>query len=279
MNIDFFTMTINNEEILEKTYYYLNKNIKDINLKNCNLYLNVDPHPNNINIDNLKLIGEKYFKNVNFNTPNECNCSKAFKWGIKNFTSDYLFIIESNKCIIKDFSIQKMIKKFNNNIVEICLSPNKKNPYLEYLTSHPSIWKKDWLKKIYPLLSENINYEYQLREIGLLDNKIGYTLSNNKNIYLNHIGKKYKEEKKFILANSSSDDEIKSIITNEGNWHNIIYNNFKNISSKDKLEKLYKKIDDKEWNYRWIGIWKYTENNTYYLRHLKPSKNYICNTI
>ena len=272
-------MTINNEDILEKTYYNLNNSIGGINLKECNLYLNVDPHPNNNNINNLKLIGEKYFKEVIFNIPDTCNCGKAFKWGIDNFEADYLFIIEANKCIIKNFNINNMIDKFKDNIIEVALSPIKSNPILQYLTTHPSLWKKDWLKKINSLLSENINYEYQLRELALLDNKIGYTLANKKNIYLNHIGKKYKEDKKYILANSSTDEEINIIIKKEDNWHDIIYHYFKDTADKDKLKNIQKKINDNEWNFRWIGIWKYTENKSFYLRYLKPSKNYICNTI
>ena len=277
MKIDFFTMTINNLEILDKTYNNLKNNIEGINLKDCDLYLNVDPHPNNNNIDNLKLIGEKYFNNVIFNVPNTCNCGKAFKWGIDNFLADYLFIIEANKCIIKKFNINKMIEKFQNNIVEVTLSPKKSKPILQYLTTHPSLWKKDWLKKISSLLSENINYEYQLRELALLENKIGYTLANEQNIFLNHIGKKYKEEKKYILANSSTDEEINNIIQKENNWHDKIYNYYKDTADKDKLKNIQKKINDKDWNFRWVGIWKYTENNKYYLRYLKPSKKYICN--
>ena len=77
-------------------------------------------------------------KQVIFNKPDKCNCGKAFKWGIDNFLADYLFIIEANKCIIKKFNINKMIEKFQNNIVEVTLSPKKSKPILQYLTTHPS---------------------------------------------------------------------------------------------------------------------------------------------
>jgi len=290
--IDFFTMTINSPEILEKTYDYFSNNIKGWNLKDSALYLNVDPHPNRDNIDKLKIIGEKYFKEVIFNVPNDCNCSAAFKWGITSFKSDYLFILEANKCISKEFNILEMINKFdiNDNSVEVCLSPKRDNPLLKYLTSHPSIWKKEWLKQIEHLLSPNINYEYQLRELALLFNKTGYTLANLNNIYLLHIGKQYKEEKKYLLANSSTDDEIKNIIENEGEWHQIIFKyieNKYNLNNKlvnsdlkislNNLEQFKKKLNDKDWQYRWIGIWKYVKNDTFYIRHLKKSNMYICN--
>ena len=278
--IDFFTMTINNAEILKKTYESLNKNIEGIKLKNCNLYLNVDPHPNNENIHNLKIIGEQFFKEVIFNVPENCNCNSAFKWGLNNFKSDYLFIIEANKCIDKKFNINDLIEKLNlnQNIVEVSLSPPVKNNSGEllYLTSHPSLWKKSWLKYIYQYFSDYLNYEYQLRELALLDNKIGYSIATPKNIYLNHIGKKYKTDRKYILANSSTDEEINEINLKNGEWHLNIYNIFKSNKSckTNKLNTFYKKIDDKEWIYRWTGIWKYVNNNNYYLRHLK--KSYKC---
>ena len=74
-------------------------------MKDSTLYLNVDPHPDKKKcINDIKKVGEKYFKNVIFNVANECNCSAAFKWGITNFKSDYLFILNF-KCISKEFDI------------------------------------------------------------------------------------------------------------------------------------------------------------------------------
>jgi len=291
ITIDFFTMTINNLDILEKTYAYFHKNVKGWNLKDSNLYLNVDPHPNPNNINEMKKIGEKYFKNVIFNVPNDCNGSNAFVWGVSSFKSDYLFLLEANKCISREFNLLEMIKKFdiNDNIVEVCLSPKRDDPLLKYLTCHPSIWKKSWLKQIKNLLSPNINHEYQLRELALLFNKIGYTLA-NPNTYLLHIGKKYKEERKYLLANSSTDDEIIDIISKNGEWHQNILNYIENmIDSNNKstetklkinfnnLEQFKKKINDKEWQYRWIGVWKYVSNDNFYTRHLKKSNMYLCN--
>lgn len=292
ITIDFFTMTINSPDILEKTYEYFHKNVTGWNLKDSNLYLNVDPHPNVDNINEMKKIGEKYFKNVIFNVPNNCNCSTAFKWGISSFESDYLFILEANKCISKEFDILEMIQIFDidNNIVEVCLSPKRDKPLLKYLTSHPSIWKKEWLKQIEKLLSPNINYEYQLRELALLFNKTGYTLANPNNIYLLHIGKNYKEERQYLLANSSTDDEIKNIISKEGEWHQNILNYIENMCEAnnkitdsnfqpnlENLKQFKKKLNDKDWQYRWIGVWKYVNNDSFYIRHLKKSNMYLCN--
>ena len=34
---------------------------------------------------------------------------------------------------------------------------------------------------------------------------------------------------------------------------------------------------DKEWIYRWTGVWKYVNNDKYYLRYMKKSDKYACN--
>ena len=125
-------------------------------------------------------------------------------------------------------------------------------------------------------MSEFINYEYQLRELALLNNKIGYSLANTNNIFLNHIGTKYKKEKEFLLANSSSDKEILKIIVQNGEWHKNIYENYPN-KDQNKLKIFEKKLKDKKWIFRWTGIWKYVKNDTYYTRYLKKSNEYICN--
>ena len=275
-NIDFFTMTTNNSEILEKTYDCLNNSITGLDLKTCNLYLNIDPHPDTKNINNLIEIGNKYFKEVIYNIPSESNCSKAFQWGITNFKKDYLFIIEANKCIVKKFDINNMINFFDEDIVEVSLSPVVKEPKLLYLNSHPSLWKKDWLKNISNYLSDFINYEYQIRELALLNNKFGYSMASSDNIYLNHIGTSFKKEKQYLLANSSSDKEIMEIIVKNGEWHKNIYNNFPNTDQ--NIKKIFeKKLKDKKWIFRWTGVWKYTKNDEYYSRYIKKSNEYICN--
>ena len=84
----------------------------------------------------------------------------------------------------------------------------------------------------------------------------------------------------FVLANSSYDIEIKNIINNEGEWHQKIYDLYKNNSNtnKIKLNNIKKKTQDKKWIYRWTGIWKYVPiENKYYERYLFSSNKYLCN--
>ena len=279
MNIDFFTMCINTPEILDLTYKSLKSNI-DIDLLQCDLYLNVDVLLNSKNLFEIKYVAEKYFKNVIINYSYENNCNKAFIWGLNNVKKDFTFIIESNKCIGENFSINTMINELisSEKIVECALNPVRNNGIINYLTSHPSLWKTSWLKKINTLFSPYLNYEYQLRELGLLDNKIGKTLATKRKI-LKHIGKEWKDKNKYILGNSSTDSEIKDIIENNKEWHQQIYNIFskKNNIDNNIIYNFKLKSQDKEWIYRWTGIWKYVLINrkNFVTRHMRET--YYCN--
>ena len=56
-----------------------------------------------------------------------------------------------------------------------------------------------------------------------------------------------------------------------------IRKNRKKISERyEHLERL-KKISDKDWIYRWIGVWKYVSNDKYFLRYVRKSNLYKCN--
>ena len=71
-----------------------------------------------------------------------------------------------------------------------------------------------------------------------------------------------------------------TIIEENGEWHQIMYDKYKNNPNvkKDVLENLRKKTSDKHWIYRWTGLRKYVpHNNPIYKRHLLSSSQYKCN--
>ena len=284
--INFMTMSINSPDILDKTYQYLSNNLEDIDLKKQTLYLNIDIFPNDINIKENEIVARKYFGNVIVNYEKDCNCTKAFMWCVKSMKTEYFFMIEANKCIDRKFKIENLINILKENesywinLCSVNLSPQSNDYFLKYASSHPSIWINSKMQKIIELFTPYINYEYQLRELFLLMNYTSITLAKENNKYLLHIGKKWKSDKKFLLANSSSDNEIKEIV-NINNWHKDIYRKFKIQYNIDKniLKKFKKKIEDKDWIYRWTGVWKYVDisKEKYYTRHLRKSSEYICN--
>ena len=291
-NINFMTMSINDFEILDKTFYSLKSNLLDLDLKKQTLILHIDVFPNNNNIEKNKEIASKYFGNVIINIEKECNCSKAFIWCLNNVKTKYFFIIEANKCVKKNFKIQDLINKLKKSQLKmktpaIHLNPSSKNLILKFGSSHLSLWDNSYMKEILKHLSPNLNYEYQLRELMLLFNYKSITISKERREYLEHIGSKWKEDNKFLLANSSHDYDIHKIIKNE-NWHKNIYDKFSQKKNKDicqitldRFKNIYNTNDHDKWLYRWTGIWKYVnlDDEIYFRRHIKGTKLYLSSNI
>lgn len=281
-DINFMSMSVNDFEVLDKTFYSLQNNLLDLDLKKQTLILNIDVFPNDTNIEKNEEIANKYFGNVIINIEKECNCSKAFIWCLNNIKSKYFFIIEANKCIKKNFKMRYLIDELlkaqtSKKIASIHLSPSSKNLVLEYASTHIALWDYSYMEKILKNLSPYINYEYQLRELMLLFKWKSITIAETEE-YLNHIGAEWKKEKKYVLANSSHDYEIYKILKND-NWHKNIYNEFKCRNKEDLDIKILNRfqnisINELRWMYRWTGVWKYVslEDNDYYSRHVKKSR-------
>ena len=282
MNIDFVTTTINCPELLEETYQSYKDNINDLNLKDCRLILNIDPIPNNQNIDKILKVCSKYFKNVVHRVSKECNFTKGNLWCLSQVETDYFFYLQANKCIKREISFKHMKTLFDNKIVSVALSPIVKSGILDYLNWHPNLWKTSWIKNTYlKYASNDLSSEYQLRELGLLDGvkTVCYLKHTDNKYFLNHIGKKYKLTNNYFFGNLANNEEISTILKGE-NWHEKIYNIYKNKKVDKNVWDIFsrKVFGDpakvKMWHYRWTGRFGYGSLNSkeYMTRFIR--KNY-----
>lgn len=278
IEIDFVTTSINNVEILEKTYDSYSKNLIDLNLKDCRLILNIDPMPNNENIDDILRVAKLYFKTVLLRVSDECNFTKSNLWCLSQVKTDYFFYIQSNKCVKQKISIKHMLNLFDTDVVSVCLSPIVSSGIFIYLSWHPNLWKTQWIKEVYlKHASENVSSEYQLREIGLLEDvkSICYLKDNDVNYFLKHIGKEYKNNNNYFFGNLSSDKDIEIILKKE-NWHKYIYDVYKDKNVEKNIwnnfiRKVYgDSYKIQKWYYRWTGKFGYgsLENKEYITRNI-----------
>jgi len=239
----------------------------------------VDPYPTNENITQMKTISEKYFKKVEIRYGSKIGDHlHGVPELIKKVKNDFFFIMPGGRTWHGEkFSILKMYKKLKNedkNVVEICMFCDKKNIYRDYLLDPCVLFRTSFIKKkILPNYSPFLCWEYQLREIGLLENvkSRNYELNDNPHKYYGgtYFSQNFKKKKNIFFGNISTDDEIKKIIDENGEWHQIIFEKYKNNKnvSKKVLENFKKKINNKKWIYRWTGVRTYVPNTKYYLRH------------
>ena len=182
--IDFATTACNRPEIIEKTYYSLQQAIRGINLKECRLFINIDPMPNADNIEDNVRVAKKYFGEVIWNTPKKDDGSiadkgsfpNAFKWCIYQVSKPYCFYIQDDWLFAQTFHIGYLIKMVNTNprIASVNLyktDGGSSLPRRIYLS--PSLFKTGHFKKIALMLVPNYSPEKQLRPFSRKNNPYG----------------------------------------------------------------------------------------------------------
>ena len=170
--MEILTCTINHEEYLYHTLESFKKYTIDLKLNECILYLNVDPYPNNKNIDKLIELAKKYFLKVIYRVGNDFSAANGFIWAIPQIKNEVCFILGGGKTLCGNISINYMKTRLLNDkkAVQIsCLNGNSK--YRNYLTITPNLVKTNFLKDIfYKYAVPHVEVEYQLRELALLTN-------------------------------------------------------------------------------------------------------------
>jgi hypothetical protein len=179
MQFEFCTTSIKRPEVLDKTYESFSRNLDKICLKDCRLWLNVDPFPNNSTITSKKLeeVARKYFGSVSVFYPTKCNFSIAIKKLWNSASDELIFHLEDDWVLEKKINIHDMVKMFleNPKLLQIRLrwfntnSTISKKDILKLnkiqFGLSPCIIRKSFYKKIAKIINVNFNPEMQIRSI------------------------------------------------------------------------------------------------------------------
>jgi hypothetical protein len=187
MNIDFTTTAMPRPDILDECYSSFDKNLIGINLKENDLYINIDPFPYYTDEEFSEIkrlsekcikVGKKYFKNVFPFTPRKANYSKAYKriWG--NAKTDFIFNIEDDWRLDRRINIKFLIKEFKSSTLYQVVLRAYNYKYPACCTS-PSLLHKRWYKVIAKGLKSNQNPESQIHKNS--DGRFGTLLVPNNN--------------------------------------------------------------------------------------------------
>lgn len=161
--VDFTTTAMARPDIVDRTYASFSTHLKGINLKECRLFINIDPLPSTIDRKEVTQVAEKYFGEVFPNYPEEANYTAAYNWIWSNATSRCIFNLEDDWALLKDVSVPKLLKHFENysELMEVALRAYDYT-YRTCPTS-PSIMHKRYYKAVAGKLNIKFNPESQLR--------------------------------------------------------------------------------------------------------------------
>lgn len=146
MKLQFSTCAMCRPEILEETYRSWTNKMKGISYKDSTLFIDVAPIPPEdiMKREMVVEVAKAYFGNVITNLPSERNFFRAMKWCWSEASADYLFHLEDDWRLEKEFHIDELFSIMKNNPKIMQVS----------VRHHPSDWRgvtfcPGLLKKIY----------------------------------------------------------------------------------------------------------------------------------
>jgi hypothetical protein len=165
--ITFTTTATVRPELIEATYLNFTNNLKGINLKKCELVINIDPMPTDRLLERPKIIeiAKKYFGTVTYNFPEVANFPMALRWVWTNTKTQYVFNLEDDWRLGANIEIPQLIKILENNPNAIGVSLNAylfaSNPNRIRLS--PGLFRGDWVREVAKHLHANRCPEKQVR--------------------------------------------------------------------------------------------------------------------
>ena len=163
LTMDFTTTAMSRPMILERTLTSFSKNLQGIDLKNCRLFINIDPLPPNIKRKEVIVVARKYFKEVHYNLPKVANFTAAVNWIWSNAKTEYIFHLEDDWELVRPVSVPLVLEYFekNEHLLQVILRAYR----YRYRTCalSPSIIHKKMYSAIGGNLNTQVNPEAQLR--------------------------------------------------------------------------------------------------------------------
>jgi hypothetical protein len=165
--ITFTTTATIRPELIEATYSNFAQNLKGVNLKQCELIINVDPMPTDRLFQKPKIIeiAQKYFGTVTYNFPETPNFPMALRWVWSNTKTQYVFNLEDDWRLSTNVEIPQLIQALELNPHAIGVSLNaylfSSNPNRIRLS--PGLFRGDWVRDVAQHIQPSRCPEKQLR--------------------------------------------------------------------------------------------------------------------
>jgi hypothetical protein len=209
--ITFTTTATIRPELINQTYENFSKNLIGINLKECELVINVDPMPVDQLKDREKVIevAKKYFGKVTYRFPEKPNFPDALRWCWSNTSTKYVFNLEYEWVLLSKVNIKDLISLHNKDKSAIGVSLNAYlfglNPFRIRLS--PCLLDGNWARQAAAHLSPAGCPERQLRNKipkHLIRRMLNYPAYSNPKlgkIIVRDTGRAWRESKKLIKNN------------------------------------------------------------------------------
>jgi len=149
---------------LEATYQSFQKNLLDVNWASARLYINVDPVPKAISVEDTLAVARKYFPNIEVRTPDNPCFPAAVKWLWQQPKNPYFLHLEWDWELMEPISIHKYLDILNRSdryaVNFQCYGFKGNRPCLL-----PGFWKTNIAKELSNQMSDGDDPEKQVRRL------------------------------------------------------------------------------------------------------------------
>lgn len=193
------TTAVCRPDILTRTYESFVKNIKDVNISKCNLYINIDPLPSKSNVQDTLDVARKFFKNVTYNTPEKASFARAVYWCWDNAKEDLILHLEDDWVLHYPIRFKDICEIMRNRLIFQTAIRAYRYKYNKMVLS-PSFIRKGIYKKVLKNFTFERNPEKQLRDYQ----RFPFLLSQNgfralsKTIMIEDIGRSWLDDINYI---------------------------------------------------------------------------------
>jgi len=163
MKMDFTTTAMTRHEIVDRTFDSFSKNLQGIDLKDCRLFINIDPLPEGAQRKLVIKVSKKYFGEVIYNTPKKANFSVACNWLWSNAKTEYIFHLEDDWILKEKVNMKDLLRYFDKHKNLQIVQLRAYRFTYDKIALSPCIMHKRLYQAIGGNLNEDRNPEVQLR--------------------------------------------------------------------------------------------------------------------
>ena len=164
--ITFCTTAMPRPDIVEATYKSFSNNIKDLDLKEQRLLLNIDPVSSgdlDSDIEETKEVARRYFGEVIVNVPEKPNFTAAVDWCWTTANTEFVFHLEDDWELRQAINIGEIISNMRSNGYMQTILRAYTYTYSKLVLS-PSIIHRDYYSRFAGEFDYDVNPEIQLRK-------------------------------------------------------------------------------------------------------------------
>lgn len=164
MQFDFTTTAMRRPGILRDTYQSFAGNLQGVDMRASTLFINIDPLPDEGNLEATKEVAAEFFGHVVINQPESPSFPAAVKWCWRQPTTEYFFHLEDDWVLEKPVHVLSMLEAFKDCPQLACVHLRAYNTCEDgRICLAPGLWRASHAREIESRLVTDANPERQLR--------------------------------------------------------------------------------------------------------------------